>query len=125
MDEFKEFMSKVGIIMIDETTRQPKIKLYADESGQNKGDGRCCYLKYESVLLAEQILDGYELKGKKVKVEQAKFTLKGEFNPALRKKKKNNKKKKNAQEKMLEWQLEKGRGQRAKREKILLTTRQK
>merc|ERR1712087_1085830 len=81
------------------------------------GDGRCCYLKYESVILAEQILDGYELKGKKVKVEQAKFTLKGEYNPALRKKKKNNKKKKNAQEKMLEWQLEKGRGQRAKREK--------
>lgn len=117
MDEFKEFMSKVGIIMIEESTRQPKIKLYVDESGQNKGDGRCCYLKYESVILAEQILDGYELKGKKVKVEQAKFTLKGEFNPALRKKKKNNKKKKNAQEKMLEWQLEKGRGQRAKREK--------
>ena len=117
MEEFKEFMSKVGIIMIDESTRQPKIKLYTDDEGQNKGDGRCCYLKYESVLLAEQILDGYELKGKKVKVEQAQFTLKGEFNPALRKKKKNNKKKKNAQEKMLEWQLEKGRGQRAKREK--------
>ena len=67
MDEFKEFMSKVGIIMVDEATRQPKIKLYADESGQNKGDGRCCYLKYESVILAEQILDGYELKGNKVR----------------------------------------------------------
>ena len=52
-------------------------------------------------------------------MEQAQFSLKGEYNPALRKKKKNNNKKnkKNAQEKMLEWQLEKGRGQRAKREK--------
>jgi hypothetical protein len=53
----------VGIIMVDEATRQPKIKLYTDDEGNSKGDGRCCYLKYESVQLAEQILDGYELKG--------------------------------------------------------------
>jgi len=45
MEEFKEFMSKVGVIAYDPIYRKPKLKLYADADGSNKGDGRCCYIK--------------------------------------------------------------------------------
>ncbi|KAK6025843.1 hypothetical protein OSTOST_08246 [Ostertagia ostertagi] len=66
----------------DARTNKPKLKLYVDEQGQLKGDGRCCYIKKESVDLALSILDGYVLKGKEVHVEKARFELKGEFDPS-------------------------------------------
>lgn len=44
-EEFKELMSKCGLIMPDLVTKEPKIKLYRDEKGEPKGDGRCCYIK--------------------------------------------------------------------------------
>ncbi|XP_077977033.1 17S U2 SnRNP complex component HTATSF1-like [Glandiceps talaboti] len=107
-DEFLEMMSKCGIVMMDEETEEPKLKLYTDHQGNRKGDGRCCYLKRESVDLALQILDGSELRGHKVHVELAKFTPKGSYNPAMKKKKKK-KKQKNQQEKLLEWRPEKNK----------------
>lgn len=45
----------------------------------------------ESVDLALKILDGYRLDNKTVKVERAKFTLKGEYNPKLKPKKRKKK----------------------------------
>ena len=44
-EEFEELMKKCGLVMYDPRTRGPKLKLYRDEDGQPKGDGRCCYIK--------------------------------------------------------------------------------
>ena len=82
-DEFEEMMSKYGIIMKDPLTHKLKIKLYRDEvNNEPKGDGRCCYLMPESVKLCMQLLDGSVYKDHKIKVEKAKFEMKGTYNPA-------------------------------------------
>ena len=60
------------------------------------GDGLCCYIKPESIDLALKILDGYVLDGHTLKVERAKFTLKGDFDPKKRKRRKLTNKEKNA-----------------------------
>ena len=57
-EEFEDMMKKYGIIMVDPDTGKPKLKLYKNPDGTSKGDGRCCYLKTESVNLALQLLDG-------------------------------------------------------------------
>lgn len=44
-EEFKELMNKCGLVMYDVRTRKPKLKLYKDKNGGNKGDGLCCYIK--------------------------------------------------------------------------------
>lgn len=44
--------------------------------------------KVESVELALNILDGYDVRGHKIKVQRAKFEMRGEYNPALKPKKK-------------------------------------
>ncbi|GFO08603.1 hiv tat-specific factor 1 [Plakobranchus ocellatus] len=44
-EEFKELMSKCGLIMFDPQTHQPKIKLYKDKEGNMKGDALCTYIK--------------------------------------------------------------------------------
>jgi len=97
-------MSKCGIIMEDDEGK-PKIRMYRNKDGSFKGDARCCYLKYESLVLAIDILDESDVKGKTIKVEQAVFEMKGNFNPALKPKKKKQKKKKKGkgQEKLLDW----------------------
>lgn len=48
-------------------------------------------LQVESVKLAEQILDGYQVGNMKIHVEQAKFQQKGEYNPKLKPRKKGKK----------------------------------
>ncbi|VDP52391.1 unnamed protein product [Heligmosomoides polygyrus] len=114
MDEFK-FMSKCGVVQPDARTNQPKLKLYTDEEGHLKGDGRCCYIKKESVDLALSILDGYVLKGKEVHVEKARFELKGEFDPSKKRKKLSNAQKKRYMEnqnRIFEWRPEKPRNYR-------------
>jgi len=45
LEEFKEFMTKVGVVAYDPIYRKPKLKLYANADGSFKGDGRCCYIK--------------------------------------------------------------------------------
>lgn len=45
LEEFKELMTKVGVIAYDPIYRKPKVKLYTNPDGSNKGDGRCCYIK--------------------------------------------------------------------------------
>jgi hypothetical protein len=81
-DEFEEIMSKYGIIMKDPLTSKLKLKLYRDENGEVKGDGRCCYLMPESVKLCLQLLDQSDFRGHTVSVEKAKFEMKGaSFDP--------------------------------------------
>lgn len=87
MEEFHDFMKKVGIVAEEEDGKDlsrvlldllnawsnsrlchtncpgtKKIKLYYNEHGEPKGDGRCTYLKVESVQLALQILDETEIR---------------------------------------------------------------
>lgn len=102
-EEFDELMSKCGIIMEDETGKK-KLKLYKTREGTVKGDGRCCYLKHESVVLACQLLDESDFKGKKINVELAVFELKGAFDPSKKPKRKKKKKQKGkGQDKLLDW----------------------
>ncbi|XP_045197517.1 HIV Tat-specific factor 1-like isoform X2 [Mercenaria mercenaria] len=123
MEEFKEMMTKYGLVMYDPRTRQPKMKLYMDENGQPRGDGRCCFIKKESVDLALNLLDGLEYKGHKIKAERAQFHLKGEYDPSKKKKKLTNKEKrrlKERQAKLFDWRPDKLRGARQKHEKVVV-----
>ena len=65
-------MNKCGLIMYDPRTKKPKLKLYLDENGQPKGDGRCCYIKVGSFAWIH-------LHGFRSKVGNADMTLKVTF----------------------------------------------
>lgn len=80
-------MSKAGIIMKDPRTHKMKYKLYRTPDGELKGDGTCCYVKMESVKIALDVLDGWELRGRKIHVEKAQFQMKGNFDPLKKKRK--------------------------------------
>lgn len=120
---FVALMQKCGMIMLDEKSSKPKIKLYKDDEGNFKGDALCTYIKVESVELAEQILDGYQVGNMKIHVERAKFQQKGEYNPKLKPRKKGKKeleKLKKKQEKLFDWRPEPLRGQRKKNENTVV-----
>ncbi|XP_017773307.1 PREDICTED: HIV Tat-specific factor 1 [Nicrophorus vespilloides] len=123
-DEFAELMQKCGIIMRDPVSNKLKIKLYTEPGSTDlKGDGLCTYIRIESVDLALKLLDGYDFKGKVIKVEQAKFQLKGQYDPKLKpksKKRKDKDKLKKKQSQLFDWRPEKMRGERAKHEKIVI-----
>ena len=79
------------MIEIDIRTNKPKIKLYRESDGkQLKGDGLCTYMKYESVDLATNILDGSNpypeiQKSSVITVQRAKFEMKGDkYDPKLK-----------------------------------------
>ncbi|KAG8253390.1 HIV Tat-specific factor 1 [Homalodisca vitripennis] len=78
----------------------------------------------ESVDLALNLLDGYDVRGHRITVERAKFTMKGDaYNPSLKPKKKRKKDKeklKKIQEKLFDWRPDKMRGERSKHEKIVI-----
>lgn len=139
-EEFEELMSKYGIISPDPNDlRKKKIRLYRDEHGKVKGDGRCRFLRVnnsfhpsfhlfsfrfvqpESVQLCIDMLDETDIRSSKIHVERAKFELKGTFNPELKRKRKKNDKKNQQkhQEKLLNWD-EQPRIIRHKYEKILV-----
>ncbi|XP_075163887.1 RRM1_TatSF1_like and RRM2_TatSF1_like domain-containing protein barc isoform X2 [Haematobia irritans] len=122
LDEFAEVMGKCGMIMRDPQTQKFKLKLYAEADGQLKGDGLCDYIKVESVNLALKILDEYILRGHKIRVQPAKFQMRGEYNPALKPKRKKKDKEKLAKikEKLFDWRPEKMRGERSKNEKTVI-----
>uniref|UniRef100_A0AAY4B025 17S U2 SnRNP complex component HTATSF1 n=1 Tax=Denticeps clupeoides TaxID=299321 RepID=A0AAY4B025_9TELE len=120
-DEFVEFMSKCGIIMRDPITEEYKVKLYKDRDGNQKGDGLCCYLKRESVALAERLLDDSQIRGYQVHVEAAHFELKGQYDASKKKKKsKEYRKKMKQQQKQLDWRPEKQGEARKRHEKVLI-----
>ncbi|XP_055685982.1 HIV Tat-specific factor 1 homolog [Lutzomyia longipalpis] len=120
-EEFVGVMSKCGMIMRDIQTQKLKVKLYAEADGQLKGDGLCDYIKVESVDLALNILDGYEIRGRKLRVERAEFHMRGEYNPALKPKrrKKDKEKVKKMKEKLFDWRPDKMRGERARHERVV------
>jgi HIV Tat-specific factor 1 len=108
-------MTKCGVIDLEPLTNKPKIKLYLDDHGLPKGDGRCCYMRRESVPLALQILDESVIRGHTVRVQEAKFEMKGgQYDATKRKKlsKRQAKKHKEQQEKLLDWRPEALRGER-------------
>jgi HIV Tat-specific factor 1 len=51
-------------------------------------------LQVESVELALNVLDGYDVRGHKISVTRAEFQMRGEYNPALKPKKRKNDKEK-------------------------------
>uniref|UniRef100_A0A8D8AW43 17S U2 SnRNP complex component HTATSF1 n=1 Tax=Culex pipiens TaxID=7175 RepID=A0A8D8AW43_CULPI len=121
-EEFAELMAKCGMVLKDPRTNKLKLKLYRDASGQVKGDGLCHYIKIESVDLALELLDNYDVRGHKIRVQRAEFQLKGEYNPSLKPKikKKEKEKMKKMQEALFDWRPEKMRGERSKHERIVI-----
>lgn len=122
-EELVTFMSKCGLIMKDLNTNKFKIKLYKDSNGQLKGDALVTYIKVESVDLALQLLDESDFRiGHKVRVERAKFTLKGDYDPNLKPKRKKNDKKKLQKkiEKLFDWRPDKLPFERSKAEKAVI-----
>lgn len=122
-EEFLDLMQKCGLVMRDPSNGKMKVKLYKDAEGRLKGDALCTYIRIESVDLALKLLDGYDFKGKKIKVERAKFQLKGEYDPKLKpktKKRKEKQKLKRMQEKLFDWRPEKMIGERAKHERVVI-----
>lgn len=122
--EFIDFMQKCGLVMRDSQTGKFKIKLYRESGTDNlKGDALCTYIKIESVELALSLLEGCDFKGHKIKIERAKFQMKGEFDPKLKpkmKKKKDKLKLKKQQEKLFDWRPEKKLGDRSKHERVVI-----
>ncbi|XP_044269057.1 HIV Tat-specific factor 1 homolog [Tribolium madens] len=122
--EFVDLMQKCGLVMKDPTNGSFKIKLYKEPgTGYLKGDALCTYIKIESVELALSLLDGYDHKGHKLKVERAKFQMKGAYDPKLKPKMKKRKEKlklKKMQEKLFDWRPEKHADERAKHEKVVI-----
>nr|CAH8860107.1 unnamed protein product [Trichobilharzia regenti] len=122
-DEFLTLMSKCGVIMNEPFTNVPRLKLYKDQNGKPKGDGRCCYIKVESVELALKILDGMMYApGYTVHVERAKFQPKGEFDPKKRRRLtlKEKKKLKQQQENLFRWGIDSSRFIRGKKERVVI-----
>ncbi|XP_078492632.1 17S U2 SnRNP complex component HTATSF1 isoform X1 [Ciona intestinalis] len=123
MDEFRELMLKCGIIATNVVNQQPKLKLYTNAGGKIKGDGLCCYLKRESVELSLQLLDGMEVKGHKLKVQEAKFELKGEYDASKKPKmlsKKEKRKIKKEKEKLLDWKLARSEEIVSKKDRVVI-----
>ncbi|RZC34657.1 HIV Tat-specific factor 1 -like [Asbolus verrucosus] len=122
--EFVDLMQKCGLVMRDPSTGNFKIKLYKEPgTGYLKGDALCTYIKVESVQLALNLLDGSDYKGRKLKVERAKFQMKGDYDPKLKpkmKKRKEKQKLKKMQEKLFDWRPEKIIGDRSKHEKVVI-----
>lgn len=121
-EEFVEVMSKCGMIFRDPKTKKLKVKLYAEPSGQLKGDGLVNYIRVESVKLAIDMLDGYEVRGRKIKVQRAQFQMRGDYNAALKPKrnKKDKEKLKKLQDKLLDWRPDQMRGERGKHERVVI-----
>lgn len=76
--ELHNHFKRAGIIINDQRTGKPQIKIYKDEKGNPKGDARVTYLKEESVGLSIQFLnDSLLRKNVKIKVQKAEFQMKG------------------------------------------------
>jgi len=106
LEEFTEMMQKYGIIATNPVTSKLKIKLYRDKEGNVKGDGLCNYLKRESLELVMNLLNGTMLRKSKISVEQAKFEIKGNYDPSKKPKmltKKEKEKIKKQENKRLNW----------------------
>ncbi|KAJ3222603.1 hypothetical protein HK099_002115 [Clydaea vesicula] len=75
VEEIHDYFKKCGIILEDTHTGLPKIKIYQDEEGRNKGDALVVYFKEESVKMACSLLDDtlFRFGEKPIKVQEAVF----------------------------------------------------
>uniref|UniRef100_A0A1I7Z912 17S U2 SnRNP complex component HTATSF1 n=1 Tax=Steinernema glaseri TaxID=37863 RepID=A0A1I7Z912_9BILA len=115
LEDFMELMAKCGVIMDDPRTKKPKVKLYRDAEGNLKGDGTCCYVKHESVAMSLQILDETRVQDNVIKVERARFEMKGEYDPTKKRRKLTKSQRKRfeeSQNKIFGWEPEKSRAYR-------------
>ena len=112
------------MIEIDIRSNKPKLKLYRDSNNELKGDALCTYMKPESVELALTILDGSKIGESCITVERAKFQMKGDaYDPKLKPKKLGKKeleRLKKKKDKLLAWEPDKMRGERNKRDKVIV-----
>ncbi|XP_015601873.1 HIV Tat-specific factor 1 homolog [Cephus cinctus] len=121
MEELTQLVTKCGLVARDEKGKD-KIKLYRDAGGEPKGDALCTYIKIESVDLALKVLDGWQIRGKTLSVQRAKFQMKGTYDPALKpkRKKKDKERLKKNQEKLFDWRPERMRGEPQKCERVVI-----
>lgn len=63
VEEMATVFSKCGLLSEDPATGQPRIKIYTDSNGRQKGDALVIYFRPESVDLALQLLDETSLRG--------------------------------------------------------------
>ena len=74
IEELKAHFVKCGLIAISPLDQQPKIKIYKDEEGNNKGDASLCYNATESVDMCINVLDeGFIRPSFKIRISKAEF----------------------------------------------------
>ncbi|ORY76631.1 hypothetical protein BCR37DRAFT_383264 [Protomyces lactucae-debilis] len=74
--ELAETFSKCGLLGEDPLTSQPRIKIYTNPDGSQKGDALITYFREESVSLAITMLDDIDLRGDgKSRIRVAKATF--------------------------------------------------
>ncbi|EDW44356.1 GM22141 [Drosophila sechellia] len=98
------------------------MRLYGQAVAKSMYPERQRILQVESVNLALKILDEYNLRGHKIRVQRAQFQMRGEYNPALKpkRKKKDKEKLQKMKEKLFDWRPDKMRGERSKNEKTVI-----
>ena len=70
------YFKKCGILQIDPSTRNPRVKLYRDDSGNVKGDCSVAYEMRPSIEIALKILDGADFEpGFPLAVSEAVFKV--------------------------------------------------
>lgn len=72
--ELKQLFSRYGVIAQDLWTNKLKVKLYTDDEGKFKGDALIVYLRPESVALSIQMMDEYDIRSHRIKVQEAEWT---------------------------------------------------
>lgn len=80
-EQLASLFEACGAVQVDAATGKKRAKLYLDAGGQPKGDGVVAFVRKESVDLALQLRDGYELPeapGRPISVERAHFEAKGD-----------------------------------------------
>jgi len=124
LEEFTKTMQKCGIIQTNPHTNSLKVKLYMDPEGNPKGDGLCTYLKRESVELAMKILHESTIKTNYVmKIQNARFEMKGNFDASLKPKMLSKLEKKKIQkqlDKQLDWKLGSAEQKLSKSDRVVI-----
>lgn len=79
-EELAETFQKCGILLEDAATSKPRIKIYTNPDGSQKGDALVIYFREESVSLAITMLDDIDLRGTGHCISVSKATFKSKPN---------------------------------------------